>query len=93
VPFSLYLPTYGNPGALVFGEIKTAPGEVNTLYCRGAEGIVVSLPGGGFTAVYYRTARRPHLALRERTKTDDQELLAEALHAAVAKARELGWIV
>jgi hypothetical protein len=55
--------------------------------------LVVSLPGGGFTAVYYRTARRPHLALRERTKTDDQELLAEALQAAVAKARELGWIV
>jgi hypothetical protein len=33
------------------------------------------------------------LTLRERTKTDDQELLAEALQAAVAKARELGWIV
>ena len=57
------------------------------------ENLVVSLPGGGFTAVYYRTARRPHLTLRERTKTDDQELLAEAFQAAVAKARELGWIV
>ena len=57
------------------------------------ENLVVSLPGGGFTAVYYRTARRPHLTLRERTETDDRELLAEALHAAVAKARELGWIV
>ena len=54
--------------------------------------LVVSLPGGGFTAVYYRTLRRPHLSLRERTKTDDQELLAEALQAAIAKARELGWI-
>jgi hypothetical protein len=55
--------------------------------------LVASLPGGRFTAVYYKTAGRPHLILRERTKTDDQELLAEALQAAVAKARELGWIV
>jgi hypothetical protein len=55
--------------------------------------LVVSLPGGGFTAVYFRTTRRPHLSLRERTKTDDHELPAEALQAAVAKARELGWIV
>ena len=30
--------------------------------------------------------------LRERTKTDDDALPAEAFQAAVAKARELGWI-
>jgi hypothetical protein len=37
--------------------------------------------------------RADHLILRERTKTDDHELPVEALQAAVAKARELGWIV
>ena len=36
---------------------------------------------------------RPNLILRERTQTDDEALVAEAFQAAVAKARELGWIV
>ena len=55
--------------------------------------LVVSLPNGSFKAVYYKAAGRPHLILRERSKTDDEELLADAFLAAVAKARELGWIV
>ena len=55
--------------------------------------LVVSLPNGRFKATYYKPAGRPHLILRGRTKTDDHELLAEAFQAAVAKARELGWIV
>ena len=55
--------------------------------------LLVSLPNGRFKATYYKAAGRPHLILRERTKTDDHELLAEAFQAAVAKARELGWIV
>jgi hypothetical protein len=54
--------------------------------------IVVSLPNGRFKAKYYKRAGRPHLILRERTKTDDQELLADAFQAAVNKARKLGWI-
>ena len=33
------------------------------------------------------------LILRERTKTDDEALVAEAFQAAIDKARELGWIV
>ena len=55
--------------------------------------LVVSLPNGGFKATYYKPAGRPHLILRERTKTDDHEMLDEAFRTAVAKARELGWIV
>jgi hypothetical protein len=55
--------------------------------------LVVSLPDGKFKATYYKPAGRPHLILRERTRTDDHGLLAEAFQAAVAKARELGWIV
>ena len=55
--------------------------------------LIVSLPNGRFKATYYKPAGRPHLILRERSKTDDDELLAEAFQAAVAKARELGWIV
>jgi len=34
----------------------------------------------------------PHLILRERTKTDDDELLVDAFQDAGAKARELGWL-
>jgi hypothetical protein len=55
--------------------------------------LVVSIPSGNFRASYYKPPGRPHLILRERTKTDDDELLAEAFQAAVSKARELGWIV
>jgi hypothetical protein len=55
--------------------------------------IIVSLPRGGFRAVYYKPAGRPHLILRERGKTDDEELVTDAFQAAVSKARELGWIV
>ena len=55
--------------------------------------LVVSLLNGKFKATYYKPTGRPHLILRERTMTDDHELLDEALRTAVAKARELGWIV
>ena len=50
-------------------------------------------PNGKFKATYYKPPGRPNLILRERTKTDDEALVAEAFQAAVAKARELGWIV
>src|SRR4029077_16089523 len=59
---------------------------------RGAD-LVVSLLNGKFKATYYKPTGRPNLILRERTKTDDEALVAEAFQAAVAKARELGWIV
>ena len=59
---------------------------------RGAD-LVVSLPNGKFKATYYKRPERPNLILRERTKTDDEALVAEAFLAAVAKARELRWIV
>ena len=54
--------------------------------------LVVSLLNGKFKATYYKPPGRPNLTLRERTKTDDEALVAEAFQAAVAKARELGWI-
>ena len=37
----------------------------------------MSLPSGRFTATYDKPPGRPNLILRERTKTDDDELLAE----------------
>jgi len=59
---------------------------------RGAD-LFVSLLNGKFKATYCKHPGRPNLILRERTKTDDDELVAEAFQAAVTKARELGWIV
>jgi hypothetical protein len=47
----------------------------------------------GFYATYHKSIDQPQLVLRERTKTDDYELLARAWKAANKKARELGWIV
>ena len=58
---------------------------------RGAD-LVVSLLNGKFKATYYKPLGRRNLILRERTKTDDETLVVEAFQAAVAKARELGWI-
>ena len=57
---------------------------------RGVD-LVVSLLNGKFKATYYK--RPANLILRGRTKTDDEALVAEAFQTAVAKARELGWIV
>ena len=53
----------------------------------------MSVPSGKFKAVYYKAAGQPQLILRERTKTDDHELIAGAWKAANDKARKLGWIV
>ena len=55
--------------------------------------VVVGVPKAKFKATYYKPPGRSHLILRERTKTDDEQLMADAFQAAVAKARELGWIV
>lgn len=55
--------------------------------------IIVSLPEERFRAVYYKAAGQPQLILRERSRTDDYELLADVWLAANDKARELGWIV
>jgi hypothetical protein len=46
-----------------------------------------------FIATYSKRANEPQLILRRRTATSDHALLARAFQAAVAKARELGWIV
>ena len=54
--------------------------------------IIVALPSG-FHAVYFKRGGSPFLTLRQRTKTDDHELLAQVFRTAVNKARELGWIV
>ena len=54
--------------------------------------IIVALPSSGFHAVYFKRAGSPFLTLRQRTKTDDHELLAQVFRAAVKKARELRWI-
>jgi hypothetical protein len=55
--------------------------------------ITLTHPRSKFRAVYYKAHGQPQLILRERSKTDDYELLAEAWKAANDKARELGWIV
>jgi hypothetical protein len=54
--------------------------------------LIVTCHRSRFRAVYYKPAGR-ELVLRERTKTDDFQLLTEAWKAANDKARELGWIV
>ena len=55
--------------------------------------VILTHPGAKFRAVYSKQHRHPQLLLRERSRTDDYELLAEAWKVANDKARELGWIV
>jgi hypothetical protein len=57
---------------------------------QGDEIIVKTL---GFYATYCKPADQPHLILRHRRDTNDRELLTQGWHAAINKARELGWIV
>ncbi len=49
--------------------------------------------GRKFKATYYKPAGQPQLILRERSQSDDDELLAAVLKAANDKARKMGWIV
>jgi hypothetical protein len=49
--------------------------------------------GRAFRAVYYKPVGFPRLILRQRTKSDDDELLDAVWIAANDKARILGWIV
>jgi hypothetical protein len=55
--------------------------------------LIVTCRRSRFRAVYYKPAGQRELILRERTKTDDFQLLTEAWKAANDKARELRWIV
>ena len=55
--------------------------------------IIVMQASPLFIATYYLKSNEPQLILRRRTATDDHALIARAWQAAVAKARELGWIV
>src|SRR6516225_8256654 len=75
-------------GALVLAKSKQHGTRSTYFIVEVQDGnIVVSLPHGRFIAKYYKRAGRPHLILRERTKTDDHELLTDAFQAAVNKAR------
>ena len=53
--------------------------------------IVVTV--GDFCAVYFKPPGQPQLTLRSRTDTYDWQLVMKPRHAAVNKARELGWTV
>jgi len=55
--------------------------------------LIVTSTKLGFRAVYYKPIGQPQLSLRERTKTDNHKLLADARKAVNDKACELGWIV
>jgi hypothetical protein len=44
--------------------------------------IIITLPKAKFRAVYYKPAGQPQLILRERTQTDDYEVLAKAWQRA-----------
>ena len=55
--------------------------------------IVVTEPTSHFYAVYAKSPDQRRLILERRRTTQDQQLVAQALKAANAKARELGWII
>jgi hypothetical protein len=62
--------------------------------------IIVNLPGTRFTITYTRTPDSPSLIEKGEWTRDDPEaeisiniFRARAFQAAIAKARELGWIV
>jgi hypothetical protein len=71
--------------------VNTIPAYRFDIEVRGND-IIVNLPSARFTAIYYKAAGQPELILRQRTKCDDDEVIARALQAADSNARKLGWI-
>ena len=63
------------------------------------DSIIVTMPGTDFSVTYEKSADTPHLILTHSwisetvTTPDVLTFRARASKAAVAKARELGWIV
>jgi transcriptional regulator with XRE-family HTH domain len=68
-------------------------GSLDYLDVRLEGGDIVVTLGPGFRAVYYKPAGFPRLVLRERTKSNDDELLDAVLNAANVRARKLGRII
>ena len=54
--------------------------------------IIVTMPGTDFSVTYQKQFGTPHLMLTL-TASAIHQFRARAFHAAVEKARELGWIV
>jgi len=54
--------------------------------------IVVSSSEPRFEAVYEKPSGLPNLKIRHSSYTKDHALVTDAFQAAVAKARDLGWI-
>jgi hypothetical protein len=54
--------------------------------------LIVTEPRLEFHAIYIKQADSPQLVLMRRAPSSDHELIVAAFQAAVAKARELGWI-
>jgi hypothetical protein len=82
--------------------LKTAVSSSEAESVRSFDNLKVTVEGGNivvtlgrkFKATYYKPAGQPQqLILRERSKSDDDELLAAVLKAANDKARKMGWIV
>ena len=63
--------------------------EFRVAVCDGL--IVVTDPASRFYAIYSKPADQPRLVLERRRPTKDHTIVARALKAANAKARELGW--
>ena len=57
--------------------------------------IIVTMPGTDLSVTYQKKIGTPHLVLThmESETSTNHEFRARAFHAAVDKARELGWIV
>lgn len=55
--------------------------------------LIVTQPATEFFVIYAKSSDQPHLVLKRRSDTKDQTLLALAFQAAIAKARELRWVV
>ena len=54
--------------------------------------IIITQPGSDFVAVYFKPRGQPYIVAKD-TPIGSQEFRGRAWQAAVAKARQLGWIV
>jgi hypothetical protein len=65
-------------------------GELQVVVDR--DDIIITQPGSDFVVVYFKPRGQPYIVAKN-TPVGTQDFRARAWQSAIAKARQLGWIV
>ena len=66
--------------------------EVDLRVVVDRDDIIITQPGSDFVAIYFKPQGHPYIVAKD-TPVGTQDFRARAWQCAIAKARQLGWIV